>query len=150
MRRENLNKAYTGSVNSGPILQSATIEVDSSKLLKSITFNLLGKNEGTIIGNLHCGVFAVTGATLLKFKSYSYKFTRMGYNAGITEEEAEYDPETGALIVNTDVNLRGPINIPSEESTIISLNNNSGSRTTSNKVKWFNDFKEEICTNISF
>ena len=213
MRRENQNEAYSGSAGSGPILQSATIDVKSSKLLKSITFNLLGKNEGTSTGGLYCGVFAVTGATpsgvpdkpiatvatdvnratpcftanweavegatsycldvatdrnftniltsynntnvgnvtsykissgISADKTYYYRVRAINdkgqslssnriatglpewaRSAGITEEEAEYNPETGALIVNKSVNLTGPINIPSGESTIISINNNS-------------------------
>lgn len=64
MRRESTG-SYTGKMDSsyGPILQSATIQADSSKLLKSITFNLLGKNEDTNTNGLYCGIFAVTGAT---------------------------------------------------------------------------------------
>lgn len=64
MRRESTG-SYTGKMDSsnGPILQSATIQADSSRLLKSITFNLLGKNEATNTDGLYCGIFAVTGAT---------------------------------------------------------------------------------------
>ena len=65
MRRES-GGSYTGKMdsNGGPILQSATIQADTSKLLKSITFNLQGINEtGSIPSNLYCGIFAVTGAT---------------------------------------------------------------------------------------
>ncbi|MBU5486888.1 hypothetical protein KQI77_01755 [Clostridium sp. MSJ-8] len=214
MRIENSNGEYTGSIGAGPILQSATIDVDKTRLLKSITFNLQGLNNGnTIPDNLYCGVFAVTGATpsgapdkpvataatdvnrntpcfTANWKavegatSYcldvatdrnftkilgSYNNTNVGNvtsyeinseisadttyyyrvraindkgqslssnriatglpewarSAGLTEEEAEYNPETGALIVNKDATLTGPINIPTGESTIISINNNS-------------------------
>ncbi len=65
MRKEKSNGSYTGKMDSsyGPILQSATIQADSSKLLKSITFNLCGLNETTSTNNIYCGIFAVTGAT---------------------------------------------------------------------------------------
>lgn len=65
MRRENSGDAYTGEMDTskGPILQSATIEADPARLLKSITFNLQGKNEETDTNGLYCGIFAVTGAT---------------------------------------------------------------------------------------
>lgn len=65
MRKENSGGSYTGTTgtNNGPILQSATINADTTKLLKSITFNLNGKNENTNVSGLYCGIFAVTGAT---------------------------------------------------------------------------------------
>ena len=64
MRKET-NGSYTGTTENtgGPILQSATIRADSSRLLKSITFNLQGRNEQTDVSGLYCGIFAVTGAT---------------------------------------------------------------------------------------
>ena len=54
MRKENSGGSYTGTTgtNNGPILQSATINADTTKLLKSITFNLNGKNEN--ISELYC------------------------------------------------------------------------------------------------
>lgn len=65
MRRENRSGAYDGKMDAsfGPILQSATIEADTTRLLKSITFNLQGKDTGTDASGLYCGIFAVTGAT---------------------------------------------------------------------------------------
>lgn len=65
MRRENRSEKYDGTTGTsgGPILQSATIEADRTKLLKSITFNLHGKDEGANTDGLYCGIFAVTGAT---------------------------------------------------------------------------------------
>lgn len=65
MRRVNGSGAYDGTTGTsdGPILQSATIEADTTKLLKSITFNLQGKNDETDTRGLYCGIFAVTGAT---------------------------------------------------------------------------------------
>ena len=61
------NGRQHGSLEAGPILHSATIAADSSKLLRSITFILKGRGTrpgytaGS--GNLSCGIFAVTGAT---------------------------------------------------------------------------------------
>ena len=66
MRRDNSGGAYTGKMdnNDGPILQSATISAEPQKLLKSITFNLAGKNtDDNDVSGLYCGIFAVTGAT---------------------------------------------------------------------------------------
>lgn len=59
MRKENSGGAYTGKMDTseGPILQSATIEANTAKLLKSITFNLQGKNTGTDTSGLYCGIF---------------------------------------------------------------------------------------------
>lgn len=71
-KRANIDQYGTvtnhGSTTGGPILFSATIGADKSKLLKSITFTLTGKGqtngeEGSIVSGLYCGVFAVTGAT---------------------------------------------------------------------------------------
>lgn len=53
----------TSSTSAGPVLHSAAIAVDNSKLLKSITFNMSGKDGGTDTSGLYCCVFAVTGAT---------------------------------------------------------------------------------------
>lgn len=63
--RKNNRGGYEGTTEStdGPILQSATILADPQKLLKSITFNLAGKNDGNDVDGLYCGIFAVTGAT---------------------------------------------------------------------------------------
>lgn len=47
-----------GSTDGGPVLQSSAISVDTSRLLKSITFTYEGSNA-----SLFCAVFAVTGAT---------------------------------------------------------------------------------------
>ena len=66
MRKENSGGAYTGEMDTskGPILQSATIQAEPTKLLESITFNLHGLNDtANIADNLYCGIFAVTGAT---------------------------------------------------------------------------------------
>lgn len=65
MRRENSTGSYDGTtgISGGPILQSATIQAEPTKLLKSITFNLQGLNETGSLNNIYCGIFAVTGAT---------------------------------------------------------------------------------------
>lgn len=47
-----------GSLTAGPLLQSSPIEVDESRLLKSITFTYEDKND-----SLFCAVFGVTGVT---------------------------------------------------------------------------------------
>ena len=66
MRKNNSGGGYEGTTGNtdGPILQSATISADPQKLLKSITFNLTGKNtDDNGVSGLYCGIFAVTGAT---------------------------------------------------------------------------------------
>ena len=64
-RRNISGGAYDGVTDSsdGPILQSATISATKDKLLKSITFNLNGKNGNSDSSGLYCGIFAVSGAT---------------------------------------------------------------------------------------
>lgn len=47
-----------GRLDAGPFLQSSPIDVDESKLLKSITFTYEDKND-----SLFCAVFGVTGVT---------------------------------------------------------------------------------------
>ncbi len=51
------------SSNDGPVIQSAAISADSSRLLQSITFTMRGKNGGGDTSGLYCCIFAVTGAT---------------------------------------------------------------------------------------
>ncbi|MGN0131551.1 MAG: hypothetical protein ACI4AA_03820 [Lachnospiraceae bacterium] len=56
---------YDGSTSGGPVLQSATIDANSQKLLKSVTFTLAGVNDSAtaLSGmSIYCGVYAVTGA----------------------------------------------------------------------------------------
>lgn len=56
---------YDGSTTGGPVLQSATINANSQKLLKSVTFTLAGINgsASALSGkSISCGVYAVTGA----------------------------------------------------------------------------------------
>ena len=64
-RRNISGGSYDGVTDSsdGPILQSATISSEKSKLLKSITFNLNGRNGSSDSSGLYCGIFAVSGAT---------------------------------------------------------------------------------------
>lgn len=53
-----------GSMSGGPVLHSATIAVDTTKLLKQITFTMKGKDGDPNNKNgLYCCIFAVTGAT---------------------------------------------------------------------------------------
>ncbi|GEM_PF-6622616 len=57
-----------GTTTGGPILHSAAISVDKTKLLKSITFSMNGKGKNNTIvdsssNGLYCCIFAVTGAT---------------------------------------------------------------------------------------
>ncbi|MBQ6147809.1 Ig-like domain repeat protein [Candidatus Saccharibacteria bacterium] len=52
---------YEGSVSSAPYLQSATINVNPKKLLKSIDFKMTGKNGSSDTTGLFCGIYAVTG-----------------------------------------------------------------------------------------
>ena len=51
----------------GPVIHSAAIKVNSSKLLKSISFEMLAKVEKGVensnVNDLYCCIFAVTGAT---------------------------------------------------------------------------------------
>lgn len=57
--------SFDGSTAAGPLLQSATIDSDSSKLLKSITFTLAGIDgsaSNLSSQSIYCGVYAVTGA----------------------------------------------------------------------------------------
>lgn len=80
VKRMNINETTpdgsTGTDN-GPVIHSAAIKVDSSKLLESITFEMSAKvtvttnqetgdkteSEDTNTSNLYCCIFAVTGAT---------------------------------------------------------------------------------------
>ena len=53
-----------GNTSGGPVLHSAAIEVDSTKLLKQITFTMNGKDgDASNMSGLYCCIFAVTGAT---------------------------------------------------------------------------------------
>lgn len=59
------NGSFDGSTYGGPVLQSATINSNPSKLLKSVTFTLAGVNDSSSALNgkrIYCGVYAVTGA----------------------------------------------------------------------------------------
>ena len=59
------NGSFDGSTGGGPVLQSATINSNPSKLLKSVTFTLAGVNDSSSALNgkrIYCGVYAVTGA----------------------------------------------------------------------------------------
>lgn len=52
---------YEGSTSGSPYLQSATIKVDSKKLVKSIDLVLTGKNGSSSIDGIYCGIYAITG-----------------------------------------------------------------------------------------
>lgn len=68
VKRYNTSNGIEGTTGSsdGPILHSATIAAEPTKLLKKVKFTLNGcksdKGEATS-KNLYCGIFAVTGAT---------------------------------------------------------------------------------------
>ena len=220
-RRINISGgSYDGSTTAGPILHSATIKVNSSKLLKSVSFITDGKTYSSNTGSastssIYCCIFAVTGATpagvpdapvataatdnVKNISGGSYftanwnfvsgatgyyldvatdrNFTQMvsGYNnvsvgnvtnykvtglnadttyyyrvraynnsgqslssnrvatglpiwatdAGITEDGAAYDAENGILTVNSSVQLKKSLVIPSGETTTITLVNNA-------------------------
>ena len=52
------------SIDAGPVIHSAAISVDKTRLLQSITFTMKGKNgNASDMYNLYCCIFAVTGAT---------------------------------------------------------------------------------------
>ena len=55
------NYGGTGSESKYPLLQSATISVDSTKLLKSIDLTLTGKDGSSRTSGIFTGVFAITG-----------------------------------------------------------------------------------------
>ncbi|MGN0341710.1 MAG: Ig-like domain-containing protein [Roseburia sp.] len=64
MRMQRGTSRTDGSLEGGPVLHSAAIEVDSTKLLKQITFTMNGKNgNASNMSGLYCCIFAVTGAT---------------------------------------------------------------------------------------
>ena len=64
-----INKGHTtvetqSSSDGAPVLHSAAIQVDHTRLLKSITFTMNGKDgNASDTSGLYCCVFAVTGAT---------------------------------------------------------------------------------------
>lgn len=54
----------TTGTTGGPVIHSAAINVNSNKLLQSITFTMRGKNgDASDMSGLYCCIFAVTGAT---------------------------------------------------------------------------------------
>ena len=63
-RMQNNTATVDTSSAGGPILHSASIEVNKNKLLKSITFTMNGKDgNASDMSDLYCCIFAVTGAT---------------------------------------------------------------------------------------
>ena len=62
MRRSSRNGGNEGSTSAGPIMHSAKISANPGKLIKSITFNYVGKDAygGTDSGT-NCAIYAVTG-----------------------------------------------------------------------------------------
>lgn len=66
VRRMEINGGYITSNSSTtgvPEIHSAAITVDKSRLLKSITFTMNGKDGDSNTSGLYCCIFAVTGAT---------------------------------------------------------------------------------------
>ena len=65
LRQNQGESGFNGSLSGGPMLQSATIDVDSTRLLKSVKFNMLGLNEGDFNSSspIYSCIFAVSGAT---------------------------------------------------------------------------------------
>ena len=57
----NSGTSTDGSTTAGPILHSAAIQADKTKLLKSITFKSNGKNETGSNSGLYSTIYAVTG-----------------------------------------------------------------------------------------
>ncbi|MBQ3430875.1 Ig-like domain repeat protein [Candidatus Saccharibacteria bacterium] len=52
---------YEGTTTGAPYLQSATIRVDSKKLVRSIDLVLTGENDSSNIDGIYCGIYAITG-----------------------------------------------------------------------------------------
>ena len=52
---------YEGDTTGAPYLQSATISVDSKKLVSSIDLVLTGKNDSSDPSDIYCGIYAITG-----------------------------------------------------------------------------------------
>lgn len=132
-RRNISGGSYDGVTDSsgGPILQSATISSEKSKLLKSITFNLNGKNGSSDSSGLYCGIFAVSGATPQGVTSapVATKATDINKSASGPCFTANWNAVTGAnsyvLDVATDRNFTNILS---------SYNNKNVGSTTSYKV----------------
>ena len=92
---------YEGSVSSAPYLQSATINVNPKKLLRSIDFRMTGKNGSSDTSGLFCGIYAVTGMVNVAAPDPVENI----YVTGVTESTAliNWDAVSGATHYRLDI-----------------------------------------------
>ncbi|MBR3131215.1 hypothetical protein IKG31_01435 [Candidatus Saccharibacteria bacterium] len=92
---------YEGSTIDAPYLQSATINIDSKKLVSSIEVNLVGLNGESVSSGVYCGIYAITGMVNVATPNP----VESVYSSNITETTADIQWQTvmGATSYRLDV-----------------------------------------------
>lgn len=94
---------YEGDTSGAPYLQSATISVDSKKLVRSIDLVLTGKNGSSDVSGIYCGIYAITGMVNVSAPNP----VEVIYVDGVTKTTADihWDAVVGATGYRLDIAL---------------------------------------------
>ena len=157
-KREN-NGSGTSSINgsttAGPILHSAAIQADKTKLLKAITFTSKGKNTSTSNYGLYSTIYAVTG--VVDKSAPATPVATAATNVGSASFTANWNSVSGAtsyvIDVATDENFSNMVsgynnkNVGNTTSADISVSN-VGNQTYYYRVRAVNSSGQSLSSNV--
>ena len=157
-KREN-NGSGTSSINgsttAGPILHSAAIQADKTKLLKAITFTSKGKNTSTSNYGLYSTIYAVTG--VVDSSAPATPVATAATNVGSASFTANWNSVSGAtsyvIDVATDENFSNMVsgynnkNVGNTTSADISVPN-IGNQTYYYRVRAVNSSGQSLSSNV--
>ncbi len=146
---------WDGSTTKGPILHSAAIAADKTKLLKSITFKMNGKNNTGSNSGLYSTIYAVTG--VVDNAAPATPVATAATNVGSASFTANWNSVSGAtsyvIDVATDPNFSNMVagynnkNVGNTISTDVSVPN-IGNQTYYYRVRAVNSSGQSLSSNV--
>ena len=154
-RQVNNSSGTDGTTTGGPILHSAAIEADKTKLLKSITFKSNGKNETGSNKGIYSTIYAVTG--VVDKSAPATPVATPATNVGSATFTANWNSVSGAtsyvIDVATDENFSNMVsgynnkNVGNTTSADISVPN-IGNQTYYYRVRAVNSSGQSLSSNV--
>ena len=154
-RQVNNSSGTDGTTTGGPILHSAAIEADKTKLLKSITFKSNGKNETGSNKGIYSTIYAVTG--VVDKSAPATPVATPATNVGSASFTANWNSVSGAtsyvIDVATDENFSNMVsgynnkNVGNTTSAEISVPN-IGNQTYYYRVRAVNSSGQSLSSNV--
>ena len=151
----NSGTSTDGSTTGGPILHSAAISADKTKLLKSITFNSKGKDDSGSNAGIYSTIYAITG--VVDDSAPSTPEVMPATNISSTSFTANWNAVSGAtsyvIDVATDENFTNIIdgynnkNVGTDTSINVSVPND-GNRHYYYRVRAVNDSGQSLSSNV--